>query len=47
MLIDQIARVQRLMENRVDIENFKAVSAKQKQISIAPYVFDEMNRIIE
>lgn len=47
ILIHQIGRVQGLMETCVDIENFKAVSAKQKQISIAPYLFDEMNRIIE
>lgn len=47
MLIHQIGRVQGLMETCSSIERFKAVSAKQKQISIAPYLFDEMNQIIE
>lgn len=47
MLIHQIGRVQGLMETCSSIERFKTVSAKQKQISIAPYLFDEMNQILE
>ncbi|WP_298214291.1 P63C domain-containing protein [Acidocella sp.] len=47
MLIHQIGRVQGLMEMCSDIENFKSVSRKQRAISIAPYMFDDMNRIIE
>lgn len=47
MLIHQIGRVQGLMETCTTIERFKTVSAKQKQISIAPYLFDEMNQINE
>lgn len=45
ILIHQIGRVQGKMEDHSDIEKFKAASAKQKLISIAPYLFDEMNRI--
>ncbi len=47
ILIHQIGRVQGLMEMCSDIEKFKSASTKQKQISIAPYLFDEMNKIIE
>lgn len=47
MLIHQIGRVQGLMEACNDIEHFKAVVKKQKSVSIAPYLFDEMNRIID
>lgn len=47
VLIHQIGRVQALMEMCVDIDNFKTLSEKQKNISIAPYLFDEMNQIIE
>lgn len=47
MLIHQIGRVQGLMEMCNDIEHFKDVARKQKTISIAPYLFDEMNRIID
>lgn len=47
ILIHQIGRVQGLMEMCLTIEAFKHAATKQKQISIAPYLFDEMNRIIE
>lgn len=47
MLIHQIGRVQGLMEMCTDIEHFKAAARKQKTVSIAPFLFDEMNRIIE
>ena len=45
MLIHQIGRVQGKMEDYSTIESFKAANAKQKMISIAPYLFDEMNQI--
>ena len=47
ILIHQIGRVQGLMEMCSDIEHFKAAATKQRNVSIAPYLFDEMNRIIE
>ena len=47
MLIYQIGRVQGLMEMCDDIEKFKTTARKQKNISIAPYLFDDMNKIIE
>lgn len=47
ILIHQIGRVQGLMEMCLTIDAFKHAAMKQKQISIAPYLFDEMNRIIE
>lgn len=47
MLIHQIGRVQGLMEMCQDIDNFKGAARKQKRISVAPYLFDEMNKIIE
>jgi conserved hypothetical protein len=45
ILIHQIGRVQALMELSSSIEQFKKQAEKQKQISIAPYLFDEMNKI--
>lgn len=45
ILIHQIGRVQGKMEDYKSIEGFKAANAKQKLISIAPYLFDEMNEI--
>ena len=45
ILIHQIGRVQGLMETCNDIEQFKQKAELQKQISIAPYLFDEMNQI--
>lgn len=47
VLIRQIGRVEARMEMRDDIESFKAAEAKQKSITIAPYLFDDMNRIID
>lgn len=45
ILLHQIGRVQGLMETCSDIEHFKRRTEHQKQISIAPYLFDEMNQI--
>ncbi len=47
ILIHQIGRVQGLMEMCQEIGQFKTYARKQKTVSIAPYLFDEMNRIIE
>ena len=43
----QIGRVLALMEMSPNIEKFKAAAKKQKDVSIAPYLFDEMNNILE
>ena len=45
IIIHQIGRVQGLMEIFQNIDEFNKAAKKQKQISIAPYLFDEMNRI--
>lgn len=47
ILSHQIGRTQMMMEMCADIEKFKAVAEKKKQESIAPYLFDEMNQIID
>jgi hypothetical protein len=47
MLIHQIGRVQGLMEMCSDIDNFKMLAKRQKTISIAPYLFDDMNRLVD
>lgn len=47
ILIHQIGRVQGLMEMCLTIDTFKRAATKQKQISVAPYLFDDMNQIIE
>lgn len=47
MLIHQIGRVQGLMEMCDGIEQFKGTVTRQKNISIAPYLFEDMNKIIE
>lgn len=47
MLIHQIGRVQGLMEMCEDIDRFKGAATKQKNVSIAPYLFDDMNKIID
>ena len=47
ILIHQIGRVQGIMEIFRNIEEFSKAAKKQKQISIAPYRFDEMNQIRE
>lgn len=43
----QIGRVLALMEMSPNIDKFKAAAKKQKDVSIAPYLFDEMNNILE
>jgi hypothetical protein len=47
ILIHQIGRVQGLMEMCQDIARFKNLAEKQKKVSVAPYLFNEMNQIIE
>lgn len=47
MLIHQIGRVQGLMEMCNDIDQFKKSAQKQKTVSIAPYLFDDMNKILD
>ncbi len=47
ILIRQIGRVEGIMEMCDDIDHFKTVAARQRTISVAPYLFDEMNRIID
>jgi len=47
ILTRQIGRVEGIMEMCSDIEHFKTVARRQKSISVAPYLFDEMNRIID
>lgn len=47
VLTRQIGRVEMLMELCPDIEAYKKAARKQKMISIAPYLFDDMNQIID
>lgn len=47
VLTRQIGRVEGVMAMCADIDNFKAAAHKQKAITVAPYLFDDMNRIIE
>ncbi len=47
ILVHQIGRVQGLMEMCQTIQQFKDAAEKQKKVSIAPYLFDDMNKIIE
>ncbi len=47
ILTHQIGRLQGKMEDCKNIEQFKDRAAKQKQVSIAPYLFDEMNQITD
>lgn len=47
ILVRQIGRVEGVMEMCDDIEHFKRVAARQKSITVAPYLFDDMNRIID
>ena len=47
ILTRQIGKVEGIMEMCDDIEHFKRVARRQKAISVAPYLFDEMNRIID
>jgi hypothetical protein len=45
ILTYQIGRLQGKMEECTDINHFKTKQSKQKQISIAPYLFEEMNKV--
>jgi len=47
ILTRQIGKVEGIMEMCDDIEHFKTVARRQKSVSVAPYLFDEMNRIID
>ena len=47
ILTRQIGKVEGIMEMCNDIDHFKQVARRQKAITVAPYLFDEMNRIIE
>jgi hypothetical protein len=47
ILVHQIGRVQGLMEMCSNIEKFKTAAEKQKKVTIAPYLFDDMNDMIE
>lgn len=47
VLTRQIGRVEGVMGMCTDSENFKRAAGKQKAITVAPYLFDDMNRIIE
>mgnify|MGYP001070056390 CR=1 FL=1 len=47
ILTRQIGKVEGIMEMCDDIEHFKKVASRQKAVSVAPYLFDEMNRIID
>ncbi|OAO02592.1 hypothetical protein A8B75_11665 [Sphingomonadales bacterium EhC05] len=47
ILTRQIGKIEGVMEMCDDIVHFKKVAQKQKTITVAPYLFDEMNRIID
>ena len=47
ILTRQIGKVEGIMEMCDDIEHFKEVARRRKAVSVAPYLFDEMNRIID
>jgi len=47
ILTRQIGKVEGIMEMCEDIEHFKRVARRQKSVSVAPYLFDEMNRILD
>lgn len=47
ILIRQIGRVEGIMGMCDNIEHFKRVASRQKAITVAPYLFDDMNRIID
>ncbi|GAA4766444.1 hypothetical protein GCM10023219_09690 [Stakelama sediminis] len=47
ILTRQIGKVEGIMEMCDDIEYFKRVTSRQKAITVAPYLFDEINRIID
>lgn len=47
VLSRQLGRTEMLMEMCSDIASFKKSAQKQKDISVAPYLFDDMNQIID
>jgi hypothetical protein len=47
ILTRQIGKVEGIMEMCEDIEQFKDVAKRRKAVTVAPYLFDEMNRIID
>lgn len=47
ILTRQIGKVEGVMEMCDDIAHFKKVARTKKTITVAPYLFDEMNRIID
>ncbi len=47
VLLHQIGKVEGMMEMCKDIEQFKSNARRKKAITVAPYLFDEMNRIID
>lgn len=47
ILTRQIGKIEGVMEMCDDIEHFKTVAKRQKTVTVAPYLFDEMNRIID
>lgn len=47
ILTRQIGKVEGIMEMCDDIEQFKEVAKRRKAVTVAPYLFDEMNRIID
>lgn len=47
ILTRQIGRVEGIMGMCKDIDHFKQVARRQKTITVAPYLFDDMNRIID
>lgn len=47
ILTRQIGKVEGMMEMCSDIEQFKDVAKRRKAVTVAPYLFDEMNKIID
>ena len=47
ILTRQIGKVEGIMEMCDDINMFKDVAKRRKAVTVAPYLFDEMNRIID
>lgn len=47
ILLRQIGKVEGIMGMCENIEQFKKVGKRQKAITVAPYLFDDMNKIIE
>lgn len=47
ILTRQIGKVEGIMEMCDDIDQFKEVAKRRKAVTVAPYLFDEMNRIID